>query len=115
MNTDFPYIITHNITNHPHIFPEKHIIFPNFINISVNNINMTEYKYVTVDVSGKLYLPASVRQGMEDKKYLVLKLPNGDVILHPLKKGGMPLEKLRKTLGPVKGDLKKIKQEIQEV
>lgn len=96
------------------LFPEKIVIFPNFINISGNDDSMEEYKYVTIDESGKLYLPVAVREGMEDKKYLVLKLPNGDIVLHPLRKHGTPLQRLRETLGPVKGDLKKIKMEIQE-
>ena len=76
---------------------------------------MSEYKYVTIDESGKLYVPASVREGTENRKYLILKLPNGEIILHPINKQGTPLERLRNTLGPVKGDLKKIKREIQEV
>ncbi|MDO8553948.1 MAG: hypothetical protein Q7S22_04025 [Candidatus Micrarchaeota archaeon] len=49
-----------------------------------------------------------------DKKYLELKLPNGEIVLHLLRKEGTPLERLRATLGPVKGDVRKIKKEIQD-
>ena len=54
--------------------------------------------YVSIDKSWKIYLPKFVRERIDKKaKYLVLILPDGDVILHMVKKSKDPLKDFQKT------------------
>lgn len=54
--------------------------------------------YVSIDKSWKVYLPKFVRERIDRKsKYLVLTLPDGDVILHKIKKSKDPLKDFQKT------------------
>lgn len=75
---------------------------------------MTGYEYVSMDKARKMYIPADLESKFRGKKFMVLTMPNGDIILHPVKKFKDSLQRFREVMGPIKGDLKKVKQEILE-
>ncbi len=71
---------------------------------------------VTIDKSGKVYLPKEIREKVQTNEYHVVVLPDGTMVFHQVKKYKTPEEalrafqKLHKTTKP----LKQIKKEIEE-
>lgn len=65
---------------------------------------------VMLDKTGKIYFPKEERKKMEGKKYVILGLPDGDVVLHELKKSKDPLKeyagffKTKKTIKQLRED-----------
>jgi len=69
---------------------------------------------VSIDSTGKIYMPKSVRKRINVKsKYLVLVLPDGDVILHRIKKSKNALKDFQKTWRITK-EIAQVKKEIME-
>lgn len=54
-------------------------------------------EHVKIDPTGKIYLPKIVRKKIDVKsKYLVVILPDGDVILHKIRKSKNPIRDFQK-------------------
>ena len=69
-------------------------------------------EYVTLDKTGKIYLPKAVRNKMDAKsKYTVLVLPDGDIVLHKTKESEIPLKEFQ-SIGMIKKSVSKVKEEI---
>lgn len=52
---------------------------------------------VTFDPTGKIYIPKSIREKIDIKsRYLIITLPDGDIILHRVKKGKDPIKDFQK-------------------
>lgn len=70
-------------------------------------------KTVTIDKTGKIYLPKEVREKIEGKEYIVSVLPDGEIRLHQWTK---PKDALKKFGKLIKSDkpVRKIKKEILE-
>ncbi|MDI6887335.1 MAG: AbrB/MazE/SpoVT family DNA-binding domain-containing protein [Candidatus Thermoplasmatota archaeon] len=69
-------------------------------------------EYVTVDKTGKIYLPKAVRSTLDTKsKYLVITLPDGDVVLHRIKSSKSPLKEFQTVWRHAKS-LSKVRAEI---
>jgi hypothetical protein len=48
---------------------------------------------ISIDQTGKIYLPAIVRKKIDTKsKYLVITLPDGDVMLHKIRRLNDPIK-----------------------
>ncbi|MBS3068498.1 hypothetical protein J4450_07355 [Candidatus Micrarchaeota archaeon] len=75
---------------------------------------MTEFEYVSMDKARKIYVPAALEEEFRGKKYMILPMPNGDVIFHPVIKSKEPLKALRKIFKHEKRSIKEIKKEILE-
>lgn len=79
---------------------------------------MTKYEfayaedYIQMDKTRKIYIPTALEKEFEGRKFVVLPMPDGDIVLHPVKASKDPLKDFQKALGPVKGDPKQIKKEI---
>ncbi len=67
---------------------------------------------VSIDQTGKIYLPTIVRKKIDTKcKYLVITLPDGDVILHKIKRSKNPLIDFQRAWSTTQ-DLSKARQDI---
>ena len=66
---------------------------------------------VKVDTSGKIYLPKKVREKLATGEYVIVPMPNGDIILHKARK--YTLKELQAKFVVTK-PLKKVKEEILE-
>lgn len=75
---------------------------------------MTEFEYVSMDKARKIYIPAMLEEEFKGKKFIVLTMPDGDIILHPVKESKEPLEELRKIFKHEKRSVREIKKEILE-
>ena len=75
---------------------------------------MSEYDFVELDKARKIYIPASKEEYFKGKKFVILKMPDGDVIFHPIKTSKTPLADFQKSMGVIKKDLKTVKKEILE-
>lgn len=75
---------------------------------------MGEYEYVTMDKTRKIYIPAAYEKRFKGKRFVVLTMPDGDIILHPIRHSKNPLDDFRQAMGPARGTLKRIKREILE-
>lgn len=71
---------------------------------------------ITIDKTGKIYLPKAIRQKVKEKTYAAAVLPNGTIMLHSLKRIKDPKKALREfqKLPKVTKSLSKIKKEIHE-
>lgn len=70
--------------------------------------------YVSIDPTGKIYLPSLIRKKIDVKsKYLVIVLPDGDVILHQISRSRDPLRDFQKIWSSEKGP-DKIRKTILE-
>lgn len=69
-------------------------------------------EHVKLDKTGKIYLPKAVRSKMNvESKYIVLTLPDGDIVLHRIKESEDPLKDF-KSFGTIKKPLSDVKKEI---
>ncbi|MBN2067790.1 MAG: hypothetical protein JW744_04950 [Candidatus Diapherotrites archaeon] len=70
-------------------------------------------KTVTIDRTGKIYLPKEVREKIEGKEYIVSVLPDGEIRLHQWTK---PKDALKSFRGLIKSrkSVKEIKKDILE-
>ncbi len=73
---------------------------------------MTEY--VNMDNARKIYIPASLESEFKDKNFIVLPMPDGDIVFHPISDSKNPLKKLRELFRHEKRPVKEIKKEILE-
>ena len=66
---------------------------------------------VTIDKTGKIYLPKEIREKLSGKEYIVSVLPDGEVRLHQWQK---PKDVVKKFGGLIKSakSVRKIKKEI---
>ncbi len=71
-------------------------------------------EYVRLDKTGKIYLPKTVRSKIDiESKYIVLTLPDGDIVLHRIRESEDPLKDfqsfviIKKSLSNVKKDVLK--------
>ncbi len=67
--------------------------------------------YVTIDKTGKIYIPKDVRKNMGYKRYWILPLPDGDIVLRPMKKSKDILKDFEK-LYDIKTSIPKARKEI---
>ncbi len=78
-------------------------------------------KTVTVDKTGKIYLPKEVREKLLGKHYIVSVLPDGEIRLHQWSKPKAPLKsfagliKSKKNVKEIKKDILKTAMEQVEV
>ena len=75
---------------------------------------MDDYEYVSMDNARKIYIPSTLENEFKGKRYIVIPMPNGDVILHPIETSENPLKELRKIFKNEKRPIKQIKKEILE-
>ncbi len=75
---------------------------------------MNEYEYVSMDKARKIYVPSALEDEFKGNKYLIIPMPNGDIVFHPVKKSKEPLKELRKIFRHEKRSIKEIKKEILE-
>ena len=75
---------------------------------------MTGYEYVSMDRTRKIYIPALLEKKFKGKKFIVIPMPDGDMIFHPIQKSKDPLSHFQEVMGPVKKSLKETKREILE-
>ena len=71
---------------------------------------------VSIDKSGKLYLPKIIRDRLKEKTYTVVVLPDGTIMMHKMKRIKDPEKALREfqKLPKVTKSISRIKKEIQE-
>ena len=70
---------------------------------------------VSIDKSGKIYLPKIIRDKIKEHFYAVAVLPDGTIMLHKIKQIKDPEKALKEfqKLPKVKKPISKIKREIQ--
>lgn len=69
-------------------------------------------EYVRLDKTGKIYLPKAVRSKMDvESKYIVLTLPDDDIVLHRIKEFEEPLKDFQ-SYGTIKKSLSDVKKDI---
>lgn len=68
-------------------------------------------KTVTIDKTGKLYLPKEIREKISGKHYIVSVLPDGEIRLHQWSKPKDPLKRFGKLVKSGKS-AKQIKKDI---
>lgn len=69
-------------------------------------------EYVRLDKTGKIYLPKAVRNKMgAGSKYVVLTLPDGDIVLHRTKESEDPLKDFQ-SYATIKKPLPDVKKDI---
>ena len=71
---------------------------------------------ISIDKSGKIYLPKLIRKKIKEKFYTVAVLPDGTIMLHKLKQIKDPKKALKEfqKLPKVRKPISKIKEEILE-
>ena len=71
---------------------------------------------ISIDKSGKIYLPKVIRKKIKEKSYAVAVLPDGTIMLHKLKQIKDPKKALKEfqKLPKIKKPISKIKEEILE-
>ena len=86
---------------------------PKTINILGNDrVYGDKLEFIKIDQTGKIYLPKIIRDKIDTKsKYLIITLPDGDVILHKIKRSKNPLRDFQKSWSTVK-DISKVRKEI---
>lgn len=72
---------------------------------------MMAMEFVKLDKGGKIYLPKRVRSKMGADRYVVLTLPDGDIVLHRVKESGDALKDFQ-SCGTIKKPLSDVKKEI---
>jgi bifunctional DNA-binding transcriptional regulator/antitoxin component of YhaV-PrlF toxin-antitoxin module len=71
-------------------------------------------EFIKIDQTGKIYLPKIIRDRIDTKcKYLIITLPDGDVILHKIKKSKNPLREFQRLWSSTK-DISQIRKEISD-
>ncbi len=69
-------------------------------------------EYVRLDKTGKIYLPKAVRSKMDvESKYIVLTLPDADIVLHRIRESEDPLKDFQ-SFGILKKPLSNVKKDI---
>lgn len=70
---------------------------------------------ISIDKSGKIYLPKAIRDKIREKSYTVTVLPDGTIMLHKLKQIKDPKAALREfqKLPKITKSISKIKKEIE--
>jgi len=70
---------------------------------------------ISIDKSGKIYLPKIVREKIKERSYAVAVLPDGTIMLHKMKQTKDPEKALREfqKLPKVTKPISKIKKEIE--
>jgi len=88
-------------------------VVPKTINILVNNIVYGDIlEFIKIDQTGKIYLPKIIRDKIDTKsKYLIITLPDGDVILHKIRRSKNPLRDFQRSWTTVK-DISQVRKEI---
>jgi bifunctional DNA-binding transcriptional regulator/antitoxin component of YhaV-PrlF toxin-antitoxin module len=67
---------------------------------------------VTFDPTGKIYVPKSVREKIDvDSEYIIVSLPDGDIILHRVKTGKDPIKDFQKSWR-ISKSISKVREEI---
>ena len=76
---------------------------------------MIKMKTVTMDQSGKIYFPKAIRRKIRERKFAVVVLPAGTIMLHFIA-GRDPLMALKEfpKLPPVTNSIQKIKADIEK-
>lgn len=69
---------------------------------------------VEMDSARKIYIPSPLEKQFAGKRFKVLIMPDGDIILHPISRSKDPLKTFRKVLGPLRKTVKETKKEILE-
>ena len=71
---------------------------------------------ITIDKSGKIYLPKIIRDKIKERSYAVAVLPDGTIMLHKLKRLKDPHKALKEfqKLPKVKKSIARIKKEIEK-
>ncbi len=79
----------------------------------VNNIVDGDIlEFIKIDQTGKIYLPKIIRNKIDTKsKYLIITLPDGDMILHRIKKSKNPLRDFQRSWTTVK-NISQVRKEI---
>ncbi len=70
----------------------------------------------TIDKTGKLYIPKEMREKMKSKTVYLLRMPNGDIVIHETAQSKNPADALKnfQKLGGWKGTVKQLKKEVLE-
>ncbi|UCH89586.1 MAG: hypothetical protein JSV49_02760 [Thermoplasmata archaeon] len=69
-------------------------------------------EFIKIDQTGKIYLPKVIRNKIDTRsKYLVITLPDGDVILHKIKRSKNPIRDFQKAWSTGK-DIAEIRKDI---
>jgi len=71
---------------------------------------------ITIDKSGKIYLPKIIRDKIKERSYAVAVLPDGTIMLHKLKRLKDPQKALKEfqKLPKAKKSISRIKKEIEK-
>ena len=71
---------------------------------------------ISIDKSGKIYLPKVIRDKIKERSYAVAVLPDGTIMLHKLKQIKDPKKALKEfqKLSKVTKPISRIKKEIEE-
>ena len=79
----------------------------------VNNIVDGDIlEFIKIDQTGKIYLPKIIRDKIDTKsKYLIITLPDGDVILHKIRRSKNPVRDFQRSWSTVK-DISQVRKEI---
>ena len=69
-------------------------------------------EHVKIDPTGKIYLPKVVRKKIDVKsKFIIIILPDGDLILHKIKRSKNPLRDFQKAWS-ISKDVRQARKEI---
>jgi len=71
---------------------------------------------ITIDKSGKIYLPKVIREKIKERTYTVAVLPDGTIMLHKMKQIGDPERALKQfqKLPQATKPIPQIKKEIED-
>ena len=75
---------------------------------------MADHEYVSMDQSRKIYIPSALEKEFKGKKFIILPMPDGDVVFHPVAefKGADALARFQRAGGKIRRDLKEVKKDI---
>ena len=69
-------------------------------------------EFIKIDQTGKIYLPKIIRDKIDTKsKYLIITLPDGDVILHKITRSKNPLRDFQRSWSTI-NDISQVRKEI---
>lgn len=67
---------------------------------------------VSFDQTGKIYFPKSVRENIDvNSRYIIISLPDGDIILHRIKRGEDPIKEFQRCWR-ISKPISKVREEI---
>ena len=69
-------------------------------------------EYIKIDPTGKIYLPKVLRNKIDvNSRYLVIILPDGDVILHKIKRTKNPVSEFQRAWSTAK-EIEQVRKDI---